>query len=248
MFGARRIVLLTLLLPLPTSDRFASSHSDNFACHRCCCLNRRCPPQPLRAHRCAALAQLASARQAMASWWRGYCPHGGSCKKGNKTVCCKSSRQAVVHSLASHLANSPYHNLKWENAIALADNDEFVVEVQAEEGAEGEVVAAEEPDQHGEEQMEPTITYAEKGSGKGKSSSSSSTTRPLVPAHWLVQRPRSPQPRSRSPRRDQPDVVLRIGEVQQVGAHKTAYAIMYRTRSHCSPQKHHTVNSDSIAF
>ena len=72
----------------------------------------------------AALAAMASAFPSSGFFWHGYCPLGHACSKGNRQLCLKTSREAAIHAVATHLNGSSYHGDTWEQALSLADNEE----------------------------------------------------------------------------------------------------------------------------
>ena len=158
-------------------------------------------------------------------WFQGFCPLGSKCRRGStKQLIAAASREECVQGIAHHLNASSYHYLSWSDANAAADDDAFILEHEGDLNEGEEEVPAEEPI----EPSNPPGTTSIKGSGRvssgsGLSRGGSSTVAVARPRSGgeaigrcaVALRSQSVRSPSRSPRRA-PDVVLRVGEVQQV--------------------------------
>lgn len=162
-------------------------------------------------------------------WFQGFCPFGSQCRKGStKQLIAAATREECVLGIAHHLNASSYHYMSWSDANAAADDDEFILQHDGDFDEGSDEVPAEEP----VEPANPPGTTSIKGSGRAASgsgisrggssavarggSSALATARPIGQRSGTVAlRSRSVRSPSRSPRLA-PDVILRVGEVQQV--------------------------------
>ena len=60
----------------------------------------------------------------MAIRWHGFCPLGDKCSRRGRQILSKLDRAQVVHGVAMHLNNSPYHYMDWDEALQAADNED----------------------------------------------------------------------------------------------------------------------------
>ena len=158
-------------------------------------------------------------------WFQGFCPLGSKCRKGStKQLVAAASREECVLGIAHHLNASSYHYLGWSEATAAADDDDVILQHDSDLDQGEEEVPAEEPI----EPANPSGMTSIKGGGRASSgsglsrggSSAVAMARPRSGGEVggrgaIALRSRSVRSPSRSPRLA-PDVVLRVGEVQQV--------------------------------
>ena len=135
-----------------------------------------------------------------------------------------ASKSQAVKLVARHLHNSSYHYMPWQEALQVADDEQFVVmSDEVEEPAAVEEQDLMETQVEGEEGDMAIAMVEGKGQGKGKGKEGKGKGKGKSKrrsSHELVVRSRSP-PRARA----QPDVVLRIGEVQQATREQTTMVL-----------------------
>ena len=170
--------------------------------------------------------QLAIAlRSADMVWfWQGFCPQGHICRKKGKQLAWHQDRNIVLSAVVNHLISSTYHQMHWEEARCMADDNQWIREVDYdEEGTEQDAEAAggggrsqpetEEGTEGGE--ASPHDEVAEraepKSKGKGKSKGKNKA-QPRIDENRVVLRSPRRRERSRSPRR----VSMRASELQTI--------------------------------
>ena len=147
----------------------------------------------------------------------GLLPLGSQRRKGTRQLVAKATREEVVDAIAHHLTASSYHYMSPADAMDLAESDEWVHEHEGDfEGS-----AVESTTEYPERERAPRppdrpppsmgLTSI-KGGPKGGASLELSGP---IGSRGAIARRRNRSRELRSPRRA-PDVILRVGEVQQV--------------------------------
>ena len=87
------------------------------------------------------------------------------CSKGGKQVACKSTRQEALEAVAWHLHSSTCHQMEFDAAMEMADDDEYIL-VADEESRHTEAPAAEDP-KHKKRKTNPSSLRGTSSSGSG---------------------------------------------------------------------------------